>query len=64
MKFVVTFYWDKIQLSLTENLKLSEGRLLHPELPCAQSDADHLQQIEALARQFLEKLVADRGGSV
>ena len=64
MKYDISFNPGGIQLTLTENLELPEGRLERRELPAVPSGVDLLQQIEARARQFLEQLVADRGGSV
>ena len=64
MKFEITFGQDEIRLMLWESLNLSEATLEPPELPRGPSDVDLLQQIEGQARQFLQKLVADRGGSV
>ncbi len=64
MKFDICFATDEIQLTLKESLKLPGGKLEPRESLPVPSDADLLQQIEVLARQFLERLVMDRGGSV
>lgn len=64
MKFDIAFNPDGIRLMLTETLMLPGGRLEHRESPAVPSGVDPLQQIEVLARQYLEQLVADRGGSV
>jgi len=53
MKFDICFSQDEIQLTLTENLKLPEGRLSPLESPLDPSAADPFPQIEALAQQFL-----------
>lgn len=64
MKFDVQFGPNEIRLALSESLALPEGRLLRRESPPVPAGVDILQQIEALARQFLEQSVMDRGGSL
>ena len=62
MKYRVTFSSDEVRVTLTESLKLPEGRSLHFGQPDAPNRFDLLPEIQTLVRQFLNGFAVDRGG--
>ena len=62
MKFNVSLASNEVQVTLTEGLRLPEGRSPQLGSPCEPGGFDLLPQIESLVRQFLAGIVADRSG--
>lgn len=63
MKYDLCLSEAEIRVTLSESLKLPEGRKLLLESPAARDAFDLLPQIESLLRQFLDGFAEGRGGS-